>query len=219
MSIAENVDPFQADLPIGTVVRAVDALDWKVGQRACDIRPRLYDKTAKVNRLLDSGSQISVTKKRPEDKIDNSFRLIAVNGSKITTYGVRDIEVKIGRKEYKIPAVICDVPQEILGMDFINKFKLNFEWDDFDQSELYLVDRKAQIRAPLQVVTVPIDTPRVSYLDNETLAQCRGVAPTPAKLGPKPRGGAYTSQITSTRGPCPVTSRIANTVQDQVQIS
>ena len=62
-------------------------------------------------------------------------------------------------------AVICDVSQEILGMDFINKYRLNFEWDEFDQSELWLVDRKAQIKAPLQVVTVPITTPRISYLD------------------------------------------------------
>ena len=63
-----------------------------------------------------------------------------------------------------MPAVVCDIQQDILGMDFITKFKLNFEWDDFDQTELYLVDRKAQIKAPLQIVTVPTDTLRVNYL-------------------------------------------------------
>ena len=78
---------------------------------------------------------------------------------------MREIEVKLNRKKYSIPAVICDVSQEILGMDFIKKFKLNFEWDEFDQSELYLVDRKADIKQLLQVVTVPVDTPRISYLD------------------------------------------------------
>ena len=87
LSIAENFDPYQTDLPVDTVVRAVDALDWKVGQRGCDVRPRLFDKSSGVNRLLDTGSQISVTSRRPEDKVDNSFKLIAVNGSKITTYG------------------------------------------------------------------------------------------------------------------------------------
>ena len=106
-----------SDLPVNTVVKAVDALDWKMGQRGCDVRPRLLDKSTGVNRLLDSGSQISVTSKRPEDKIDNSFKLIAVNGSKIQTYGVRSVDVKIGRKAYRIPAVICDVSQEILDMD------------------------------------------------------------------------------------------------------
>ena len=76
ISIAENVDPFQTDLPVDTVVRAVDALNWKVGQRGCDIRPRLYDKSTGVNRLLDSGSQISVTGKKPEDKVDNAFYVL-----------------------------------------------------------------------------------------------------------------------------------------------
>ena len=98
LSIAENINPYKADLPVDTVVRAVDALDWRIGQRGCDIRPHLFDKAKGVNRLLDSGSQISVTKKKPEDKFDNSFKLVAVNGSKITTYGVREIEIKIGRK-------------------------------------------------------------------------------------------------------------------------
>ena len=39
LSIAESVDPYQSDLPVNSVVRAVDALDWKVGQRGCDVRP------------------------------------------------------------------------------------------------------------------------------------------------------------------------------------
>ena len=51
--------------------------------------------------------------------------LIAVNGSKIQSYGFRDIIVKIGRKTYKIPAIICDVAQDILGFDFVTKYKLN----------------------------------------------------------------------------------------------
>ena len=50
-------------------------------------------------------------------------------------------------------------------MDFLTKYKLSLEWDDFDQSELYLVDKKAQIKALLQIVTVPTNTLRVSYLD------------------------------------------------------
>ena len=61
-------------------------------------------------------------------------------GSKINTYGVRTIKVKIGRKAYEIEAVVCDISQDILGMDFISKFKLGFIWDDFDQSELYIYD-------------------------------------------------------------------------------
>ena len=165
LEIASTVDPYRDDLPDGTIVRAVDAAAWSRG-RNVDIRPRLHDNSTGTDRLVDSGSQISVIKKSPQDKVDPTLRLIAVNGSKIDTYGVKELVVKIGRKSYPIQAVVCDVQQDILGMDFINKFKLNFEWDQFDQSELYLVDRKAQIKAPLQCVTVPVTTPRTRYLQS-----------------------------------------------------
>ena len=158
MTVAQEVNPFSPDLPVGSVIRAIDAVGWSNGHRNCDIRPRLVDKASGEARLIDSGSQISVTKRKPGDKIDNSIRLIAVNGSRIETYGVRNIEVKLGRKLCTMPAIICEVQQDILGMDFLDRFKLNFEWDDFDQSELYLVDKRAQIKVPLQVVTVPTDT-------------------------------------------------------------
>ena len=119
LAIAGNVDPFQSALPIGSEVPAVEAVNWKPGDRHCDIRPRLIDKSTGKARMIDSGSQITITSKRPEDKIDDSFKLVAVNGSRIDTYGVRDIEVKIGRKAYSMPAVVCDIRQDILGMDFI----------------------------------------------------------------------------------------------------
>ena len=60
LKVAESIDPYQKDAPVGAVVRAVDALDWKPGQNI-DIRPRLLDKSTNLSRLVDSGSQISVT--------------------------------------------------------------------------------------------------------------------------------------------------------------
>ena len=39
------------------------------------------------------------------------------------------------------------------------------EWDDFDQSELFLVDKKAQIRAPVKIVTVPTNLVRAHHLE------------------------------------------------------
>ena len=95
LAIAESVNPYQSDLPEGTILRAVDAVDWSVGQRNCDIRPRLLDKSTGTNRLVDSGSQITVTRKKPSDILDPSFKLVAVNGTKIPTYGIREISVKI----------------------------------------------------------------------------------------------------------------------------
>ena len=53
LEIAESVNPYLADIPIGTVVRAVDALNWT--GRNNDIRPKLFDKSTGRSRLLDSG--------------------------------------------------------------------------------------------------------------------------------------------------------------------
>ena len=154
-----------SNLPIGSIIPSIEALHWS-HKSDCDIRPRLVDKSTGEARLVDSGSMISVTKKEPDDKIDNSIRLIAVNGSRIDAYGVRNIEFKIGRKSYKMPAVICDVKQDILGQDFVDKFKMGFEWDDVDQSEYFIVDKRAKIKAKLQIVTVASDLPRVHYLEH-----------------------------------------------------
>ena len=58
------------------------------------------------------------------------------------------LKIKINRKEYSIPAMICDIKQDILGADFIKKYRLGLEWDDFDQTELFIVDKRANIKAP-----------------------------------------------------------------------
>ena len=66
LEVAESVDPYLPDVQVGTVIRAVDALNWKPG-RNCDIRPKLLDRSTGCSRLLDSGSQISVAMKQPGD--------------------------------------------------------------------------------------------------------------------------------------------------------
>ena len=39
------------------------------------------------------------------------------------------------------------------------------DWDEPTQTELYLVDKKANIKEPLQMVTVPVDLQRVGSLE------------------------------------------------------
>ena len=56
-----------------------------------------------------------------------------------------------------MPAIICDIGQDILGADFINKYKLGLEWDEVDQTELFLVDKKANIKSKVQMATAPAD--------------------------------------------------------------
>ena len=58
------------ELPLGSIIPAVEALNWSK-KANCDIRPRLLDKSSGKFRLIDSGSQISVTVRGPEDKIEN----------------------------------------------------------------------------------------------------------------------------------------------------
>ena len=73
--------------PVGKVIPALGAVDW-ARSHDVDIRPRLVEPSGEV-RLIDSGSQISVTRRRPGDQLDSTLKLIAVNGSRINTYGVR----------------------------------------------------------------------------------------------------------------------------------
>ena len=164
MSVAVSIDPYKPSLPEGVVVSAAEAVNWT--NPSVDIRPRLEDKSSGKFRLIDSGSQISACKREPGDIQDDSVKLVAVNGSRIPTYGCRNLTFKINRKTYSIPAVVCDISQDILGIDFIDKYKLGFEWDEFDQTVLYIVDKKAAIKAPLQMVTVPTNLQRVSYLES-----------------------------------------------------
>ena len=166
IEVASRINPFKPDVPLGEVVPAVEAVGWSCP--SSDIRPRLRDDSTGQFRLIDSGSMITAAKRNPEDKIDNTIKLIAVNGSRIPTYGVREISFNIGRKRYSMQAVVCDVKQDILGMDFLDKYKLSLSWDDQDQSELYLVDKRAQIRKKLQIITVPTDLQRIHYLESSS---------------------------------------------------
>ena len=179
LQVASAVDPFETDLPVGVIIPTLDAVGWSSGRRNVDIRPRLVDKSSGEVRLLDSGAQISAAAKGPEDKLDNNIKLVAVNGSRINTYGTRQIEVKIGRKAYSVTAVVCDIAQDILGMDFISKYKLGFEWDEFDQSELFITDKRADIKERLQIVTVPVDIPRAHHTAVMSADKVGQVGPSP----------------------------------------
>ena len=116
-----------------------------------DFRPRVYDNITKQWTLLDSGACISCTPKDPGDKIDPTFRLRAVNGHSIPTFGTKKIEIRIGRKQYSIEAIKTDINQQIIGWDFFSKYNLGLEWEC---GELFLTDKKAKIRSLLKFVKI-----------------------------------------------------------------
>ena len=79
----------QPEVPVGEIIPTLDAVDWV--NKHIDIRPRLVDSSTGEARLIDTGAQLSAAKRRPEDKVDLSVKLVAVNGSRILTYGTRDL--------------------------------------------------------------------------------------------------------------------------------
>ena len=150
-------------LPVGVEVPAIEASSWIKGHRNVDIHPKLVDKSTGVARLLDTGAQLSATPRQEGDLLDDSVTLIAVNGSRIPTYGTRQLSFNIGRKVYHQEALICDINQDILGMDFVDKYKLGLDWND-NETDLEIVDKKAKIRQKLTMVTVPPNLQRTSHL-------------------------------------------------------
>ena len=80
LEVAANINPFESDLPVGVEIPAVMASGWVKGQRNVDIRPRLVDHSSGEARLIDTGAQISATRRLPGDKKDDSVNLVAVNG-------------------------------------------------------------------------------------------------------------------------------------------
>ena len=59
------------------------------------------------------------------DVVDKSIKLQTVDGSPFECYGRKELKIRIGRKEYSIPAVIAKVKAPILGWNFIRKYRLD----------------------------------------------------------------------------------------------
>ena len=53
-------------------------------------------------------------------------------------------------------ATIADIEESIIGFDFIQKYRLNFEWNEF--GDMVLHDKKSKTSSVLKCVTVPVDS-------------------------------------------------------------
>ena len=110
-------------------ISAAEAASWVDGHRSCDARPKLFDGATQSWRLMDTGAAISVVPPVQGDQVDHSICFEAIDGTKIKTYGSKDVYVRIGRKSYKQRCYIADVKESVLGWDFIAANKLNFIWN------------------------------------------------------------------------------------------
>ena len=77
---AAPINPYLPNLQVDEEVHALEAVAWVKGSQNVNCRPKLYDESTKTWKLFDTGSAVTVVKKGPEDKIDESS-LKAVNGT------------------------------------------------------------------------------------------------------------------------------------------
>ena len=151
--VAED-DPYQT-LSLGEM-SAVESVNHKQGSFGMDTRPKVFDSATQSWVLIDSGSCVSCVPKSATDKEDQSYTLKSVNGGVIKTYGSKEVTLQMGRKMYKIQAVIADIPQKIFGWDLFRKYALGFEWSEW--GDLFITGKKANIKALTQHVRVPANS-------------------------------------------------------------
>lgn len=115
-----------------------------------DERPRVYDGISKTWILVDTGAAVSVWPKAwcENVTVDKNRSLLAINGTKIKTYGSRTEGVRFARKGYQMNMIIADISQPVLGWDFLKKFQLDISWTQW--GDPILKDKKANIQVPLK---------------------------------------------------------------------
>ena len=82
--------------------------------------------------LLDSGLQISLWPTSPgcTCRQTSSLRLVAANGTPIRSFGTVRKEIKIGNKLHTFAFIVADIARPILGIDFLQTFKMALELAD-----------------------------------------------------------------------------------------
>ena len=76
---------------------------------------------------VDTGAQVSVLPPSCTDRLrpQDDFKLAAVNGSAIATYGKRSLTLNLGlRRTFRWIFIIANVRNPILGADFLQHFVL-----------------------------------------------------------------------------------------------
>ena len=71
--------------------------------------------------LVDTGAAVSVFPASHQD-VDSGSRthsLVAVNGSKIATYGTRKMKLRLENQDYTWPFILAEVKTPLLGADFL----------------------------------------------------------------------------------------------------
>lgn len=115
----------------------------------------ITDATSGTPFLVDTGAQVSVVRPRPEDlRSTSSISLVAANQTPIKTYGERSLTLNLGiRRSFTWVFIIADLPQSIIGIDFLRHFNLMV-----DPVGHKLVDRLTT----LETIGTPTSEPSIS---------------------------------------------------------
>ena len=89
---------------------------------------KIVDQLTNLEYLIDTGSAVSIVPPSKEESRRPRFsQLTAANGSSISTYGEKTINIKINDQIYNHSFIIGDVLTPILGLDFLLKFNLSID--------------------------------------------------------------------------------------------
>ena len=106
----------------------------------------LRDHSTSLRFLVDTGAQVSIVPPSSAERSAGPGKvcLQAVNGSDIATFGMRSLTLNIGlRRSFPWIFVVADIPQPILGADFLYHFGLLV---DLRHSKLVDTHTKLQVQ-------------------------------------------------------------------------
>ena len=89
-----------------------------VGPRS-ESRLLIKDPSTGIEFLVDSGAEVSLVPRTWESHADPKVVLTAANGSTISTFGSKLLEVSLNlRRNFVYPFIVADISHAILGADF-----------------------------------------------------------------------------------------------------
>ncbi|GBN81465.1 Transposon Ty3-I Gag-Pol polyprotein [Araneus ventricosus] len=83
------------------------------------------DRRSNLHFLVDSGADVSINPATSQNKKKAEYLLYAANGTEISTYGIKMLNLDLGlRRDFQFPFIIADVTKGISGADFLQKYNL-----------------------------------------------------------------------------------------------
>lgn len=134
-----------------------------LSQKSC--RLSLRDPNSNFNFLIDTGAEFSVLPRSNflNTKRDDSFALSAANGTVISTFGSKLLEVNLGlRRSFKHIFIIASVDRPIIGADFLAENDLLV-----DLKNKRLIDSQTLVATQLQKINVSTPMPTHYVINDE----------------------------------------------------